>query len=67
MLIAFTSVMALETTTFTTIEGAVLNVSLSSIGNTATVTGIENTSFKGILNIPLEVEYEGRSLLRIAR
>ena len=59
MLIAFTSVMALETTTFTTIEGAVLNVSLSSIGNTATVTGIENTSFKGILNIPLEVEYEG--------
>lgn len=59
MFIAFTSVMALETTTFTTEEGAVLKISLSSVGNTATVTGIENTSFKGILNIPLEVEYGG--------
>ena len=59
MFIAFTSVMALETTTFTTEEGAVLKISLSSVGNTATVTGIENTSFKGVLNIPLEVEYGG--------
>lgn len=54
--------LALETTTFTTDEGAVLNISLSSVGNTATVTGMEDISnFQGVLNIPLEIAYNGSS------
>lgn len=52
---------ALETTTFTTDEGAVLNISLSSVGNTATVTGLGDESFRGVLNIPTEIAYNGSS------
>ena len=52
---------ALETTTFTTDEGAVLNISLSSVGNTATVTGLGDESFRGVLNIPTEIAYDGSS------
>ncbi len=60
MFCLLTKVYALETTTFTTDEGAVLNISLSSVGNTATVTGLENiTDFKGVLNIPAEIEFQG--------
>ena len=60
MFCLLTKVYALEETTFTTDEGAVLNISLSSVGNTATVTGMENiTDFKGVLNIPAEIEFQG--------
>jgi len=55
----FSSAMAIERTTYTTSEGAVLKISLSTIGNTATVMGLEDISFEGVLNIPLEVEYKG--------
>ena len=54
--------LALETTTFTTDEGAVLNITLSSVGNTATVTGMQDiANFKGLLSIPLEIAYNGSS------
>lgn len=54
--------LALETTTFATDEGAVLNISLSSVGNAATVTGMEDiANFRGVLNIPSEIAYNGSS------